>query len=72
MPREYKLICQLCHKEFVDDGFQLECDVEHEPALLVTQYTTRLFEINKLSQDIYRYRKWLPVLNTLLRTIFHA
>ena len=54
MPREYKLICQLCHKEFVDDGFQLECDVEHEPALLVTQYTTRLFEINKLSQDIYR------------------
>src|SRR6266550_2072060 len=47
MARQYKLICQGCGKEFDDNGFLLECDAKHEPALLMTRYAVRQFETSK-------------------------
>src|SRR6185312_7203138 len=63
--RQYKLKCQVCHTEFDDDGFMLECRAEHESTFLVTEYTNKQFECNRHAEGIYRYRNWLPILRTL-------
>lgn len=60
MPQHYRLKCQVCGKRFDDDGFQLECPVNHEPGLLITEYLTRAFEPDKQIAGIFRYRHWLP------------
>lgn len=62
---QYKLVCQSCNKEFDDDGFMLECGADHEPALLVTEYTARYFEVSHHSEGIFRYQAWLPALRVL-------
>ena len=65
MSRGYKLVCQLCGKEFDDDGFRLECDAEHESSLLITEYASRQFQANPQVANLYRYQQWLPIQRTL-------
>ncbi len=56
----YKLRCQGCDRTFEDDGFILECPMQHEPALLVTEYGGKRFEPDTRAEGMFRYRKWLP------------
>lgn len=61
----YKLKCQFCGAECDDDGVMLDCTTEHEPALLVTEYTSKRFECDWHAEGIYRYRNWLPICRVL-------
>src|SRR5947208_17141226 len=63
MTHHYKLKCHVCGAELRDDGFVLECPVEHEPALLISQYSSKQFEPDTYASDITRYRSWLPWLS---------
>jgi len=65
MPRHYQLVCPVCAARLDDDGLILECEAEHSPALLTTEYATRRFESDTGAEGIYRYRSWLPVVRTL-------
>lgn len=64
MPKHYKLKCQVCGTRLDDDGFILECPGKHDAGLLTTEYSAR-FEPDKLTEGIFRYRSWLPVLHDL-------
>lgn len=64
MSRAYKLVCQVCSKEFSDDGLLLECDGAHDAALLTTRYVSRQFEIHTQDTGLYRYQRWLPIHRT--------
>ncbi len=59
-PSQYVLVCSMCRKEYQDDGFRLECDAPHGPALLVTRYAASEFVPDPDADGIYRYRHWLP------------
>ncbi len=59
LPR-YELRCQGCARTLEDDGLMLECPVQHELALLVTEYRDERFEPDTRAEGIFRYRKWLP------------
>ncbi|HJT59301.1 MAG TPA: hypothetical protein VJ761_22530, partial [Ktedonobacteraceae bacterium] len=63
--RQYKLRCQVCDTKFDDDGYMLECRAQHEPTLLITEYTNKQLECNQRAEGIYRYQNWLPVRRTL-------
>ncbi len=65
MSKHYTLICQVCRKEFTDNGYRLGCDENHEPGLLLTNYTLKQFEVQRDREDIYRYQQWLPIQRTL-------
>jgi cysteate synthase len=56
----YILRCQGCDGTFEDDGLILECCMQHEPALLVTEYRDKRFEPDTHAEGVFRYRKWLP------------
>jgi len=58
--RHYKLRCQGCDGTFEDDGFTLECPMQHDPALLVAEYRYKRFEPDARAEGMFRYRKWLP------------
>ncbi len=60
MTHHYKLQCAVCDTELDDDSFVLACHLEHEPALLITQYSNRQFEPIAYAEDMTRYRSWLP------------
>lgn len=59
--RHYVLVCQACGSRQDDDGFILDCDKDHAPALLRTEYATRLFSPRPERPGIFRYQDWLPV-----------
>jgi cysteate synthase len=63
MTDHHILQCPVCGNELDDDGFILKCQIEHEPALLLTQYTNRRFEPAAHTEDITRYKSWLPWLS---------
>lgn len=66
MPQHYKVKCQFCGTKFDDDGFILECSVEHEEtALLITEYSAKRFEPNNSGKGIFRYQNWLPIRHNL-------
>ena len=56
----YKLRCQGCGGTSEDDGLILECPMQHEPALLATEYRYKRFEPDARAEGMFRYRKWLP------------
>src|SRR5215210_7883884 len=58
--RHYKLRCQGCDGTFEDDGFTLECPMQHDPALLVAEYRYKRFEPDTRAEGMFRYRRWLP------------
>lgn len=58
---KYALRCLRCGKELTQDIHCLDCDVEHEPALLRTEYKTKQIEIKPLSQGMFRFGDWLPL-----------
>ena len=55
-----RLRCRGCDETFEDDGLILECSMQHEPALLVTEYRNKRFEPDPHAEGMFRYRKWLP------------
>jgi cysteate synthase len=57
--REYRLRCTGCGATFPDDGVRLDCQNEHPPALLRTEYDERRFVVGD-EPSIRRYRRWLP------------
>jgi len=61
----HKLTCTLCGYSFDDDGFLLTCPRPHAPALLRTQYCSRMLACDPGTAGLYRYQCWLPVANRL-------
>ena len=61
----YKLICEYCGADYNDDGLRLECEIDHQPSLLTTEYVSKHFETDTAAEGIYRYKKWLPVRRSL-------
>jgi cysteate synthase len=57
--REYRLRCTGCGATFPDDGVRLDCQNDHAPALLRTEYDERSFIVED-TPSIRRYRRWLP------------
>lgn len=52
--------------KFDDDGFILDCPAQHsETALLMTEYSARMFEPDDSSHGISRYHSWLPIRHRL-------
>jgi cysteate synthase len=64
-PRHYRLRCSVCSAGFDDNGFILQCPVEHDHGLLVTDYSAKQFESEEHDNSIYRYWRWLPVIRRL-------
>lgn len=56
----YTLKCNNCNAELEDDGLLLECPFHHGPSLLISHYRSTQFDPDKHTQDITRYRNWLP------------
>ncbi|MDQ3910196.1 MAG: cysteate synthase [Actinomycetota bacterium] len=57
----YGLRCQGCGETFEDDGFVLDCPIQHdEPALLTAEYKDKRFEPDACAEGMFRYRRWLP------------
>jgi cysteate synthase len=56
----YSLVCALCGSRQPDDGLLLECDLDHAPALLRTEYRQRQFSPRLDKSGLSRYRDWLP------------
>jgi cysteate synthase len=54
------LRCSGCGAEYEDDGYRLECDADHGPALLVTRYAAGRFEPDPRGEGVFRYASWLP------------
>jgi cysteate synthase len=52
--------CPQCGLIFEDDGFSLECPIAHDPALLVSRYASRKFEVDVRAEGLQRYGCWLP------------
>lgn len=62
--RHYVLVCQACGSRQDDDGLILDCDKDHAPALLRTEYADRRFSPRSERPGIFRYQDWLPVVQT--------
>jgi len=62
--RHYVLVCQGCGSRQDDDGLILDCDGDHAPALLRTDYANRQFNPYSECPGIFRYQDWLPVIHT--------
>lgn len=59
--RHYSLVCSLCGHRQEDDGLVLDCDQDHGPALLLTDYIERDFKPRSGQDGIFRYQDWLPI-----------
>ena len=62
--RHYTLACPGCGRRQEDDGLALRCAADHEPALLQTDYAEQAFDPDRAEPGLFRYRKWLPVVQT--------
>lgn len=63
--RHYNFRCQACDVTLHDDGFLLECPMDHGPALLVAEYSDQSFVPDLGLEGIARYRRWLPATRVL-------
>src|SRR5258705_13896199 len=63
--RHYRLRWSVWSAVFDDDGFVLQCPVEHTHGLLVTDYSAKQFEREEHDESIYRYWRWLPIVRRL-------
>jgi cysteate synthase len=74
--RHYVLVCQACGSRQDDDGLILDCDQDHAPALLRTEYINRGFSPRAKFSGIFRYQDWLPVVQTHMNvgrsTVYHS
>jgi cysteate synthase len=59
----YTLRCLGCGKNFHDSkrGFLLQCNENHSPALLRSEYSAKQLTIHDGNPGIFRYKDWLPV-----------
>ncbi|WP_231990847.1 cysteate synthase [Mycobacterium sp. 852002-30065_SCH5024008] len=62
----YELVCTACGDTYVDDGYRLRCDREHEDAVLTTRYPNGRFVQNGQASGLARYAAWLPINSGLL------
>jgi cysteate synthase len=56
----YSLACALCGARQRDDGLLLECNLDHPPALLCTEYKQQNFTPRLSKTGLSRYYEWLP------------
>ncbi len=56
----YKLRCLYCNREYNDDYFRLDCDENHKPSLLRTEYKDS-FTYRANAPGIFKYMDFLPV-----------
>jgi cysteate synthase len=63
--RHYVLRCPVCNASIEDNGTVLRCPGEHEPALLLADYQSGVFDPDPDLPGIFRFRDWLPVSRTL-------
>ena len=63
--RSYQLVCSACGKFYNDDGYRLQCDGEHEEAILRTRYRSEKFHVNDQVSGLARYASWLPLNSAL-------
>lgn len=61
----YLVICSLCNKEFLDDGYILQCPVCLNDSLLRSSYRNPVFSAAPNQDGLYRYRNWLPISRTI-------
>lgn len=59
--RSYQLVCSACGKSYNDDGYRLQCDDDHEEAILRTRYRSENFQVNGQVSGLARYASWLPL-----------
>jgi cysteate synthase len=59
------LRCAVCNAVLDDDGFVLQCPIEHAHGLLVTDYSAKQCEREEHDETIYRYQRWLPIVRRL-------
>jgi cysteate synthase len=57
----YVLRCTHCNTEYATDSFRLQCDKQHEPALLRAEYKAKTLEVRPQLPGVFRYVDWLPV-----------
>ena len=59
----YRLTCVRCGKVFEDlqDRFLLQCDEDHGPSLLRSEYDNKQLTIQREHPGIFRYNQWLPI-----------
>lgn len=57
----YVLRCTHCNAEYLTDSFRLQCDEQHEPALLRAEYKAKTLEVKPHLPGVFRYVDWLPV-----------
>lgn len=62
--RHYTLVCTDCGRRYEDDGLILDCTADHPPALLRTQYSDTSFTPLTNQAGLFRYKQWLPVIET--------
>jgi cysteate synthase len=65
--RSYQLVCPACGKSYNDDGYRLQCDDDHEEAILRTRYRSENFDVNDQVSGLARYASWLPINSALPR-----
>ena len=63
--RHYAIQCRVRETAFADDGLRLDCPRSHEPGLLGAPYQTKTFEPDAAANGIYRYHRWLPIVQQL-------
>lgn len=63
MSDHYTLRCLGCGKNFHDStsGFLLQCNKNHSPALLRSEYSSKQLTIRDENPGIFRYKDWLPI-----------
>ena len=61
--KSYRLTCVRCGKVFEDlqDRFLLQCDEDHGPSLLRSEYDNKQLTIQREHPGIFRYSQWLPI-----------
>ncbi|PSB16346.1 cysteate synthase [filamentous cyanobacterium CCP2] len=57
----YVLRCTHCNAEYLIDSFRLQCNEQHEPALLRAEYRAKTLEVKSHLPGVFRYVDWLPV-----------
>jgi cysteate synthase len=57
----YVLRCTHCNAEYLTDSFRLQCDGQHEPALLRAEYQAKTLAVRSHLPGVFRYVDWLPV-----------
>ncbi|HEY9645102.1 MAG TPA: cysteate synthase [Chroococcidiopsis sp.] len=57
---KYVLRCTACGEDYEPDPFRLQCDADHEPALLRAVYRSKKLEVKTDLPGLFQFMDWLP------------